>query len=289
MNIKTFKKKFTQELSKLYPSTEIDSFLFLLLEHILNFEKVDIVLKANQEISSTHQQFLNTALNRLKNEEPIQYIIGETSFYGLPFYVNKHTLIPRPETEELVDWVVNEAKSVKDNIQILDIGTGSGCIPISIAKTLTNATISSIDISEEALNVAKKNALHNKVAIHFYQVDILEQHALTPFFKKNELSVIVSNPPYVRMIEKNDMSANVLQNEPHLALFVSDENPLIFYDKIATEASKYLTKGGLLFLEINQYLAKETSDLLAYKGFKDIQIKKDIFGNDRMIMASNSS
>jgi len=191
-------------------------------------------------------------------------------------------LIPRTETEELVAWVLDEIKVFTNNkiteLSILDIGTGTGCIPISLAKNLTSLNISAIDISPEALLIARQNAILNKVTIEFIELDILNAESLP-----QEYDVIISNPPYVRELEKKEIKNNVLENEPHLALFVADENPLIFYNKIADLAKKQLSENGMLFFEINQYLGKETINMLVKKGFKNIQLKKDLFGNDRMI------
>ncbi|AOW18945.1 protein-(glutamine-N5) methyltransferase, release factor-specific [Polaribacter vadi] len=294
MVIKDFKNFFKNSLSEIYPTTEIDSFFFLLMEEYLDLQRIDTVLKPDFKIDEENLSILKNALARLQKEEPIQYIIGKTEFYGLPFLVDENTLIPRPETEELVEWILEEVGSWKfeagsemlevgndKSLSILDIGTGSGCIPISLAKNLSEVKISAIDVSVEALKIAKKNAALHKVAVNFLQVDILQTEKLPQKF-----DIIISNPPYVRELEKVEIQNNVLQNEPHLALFVSDKNPLIFYDKIADLAKNNLTQNGLLFFEINQYLGKETCDLLEDKGFKNISLKKDLFGNDRMIKAS---
>ncbi|MGY8908758.1 MAG: peptide chain release factor N(5)-glutamine methyltransferase [Flavobacteriales bacterium] len=294
MVIKDFKNFFKNSLFEIYPTTEIDSFFFLLMEEYLDLQRIDTVLKPDFKIDEENLSILKKALERLQNEEPIQYIIGKTEFYSLPFLVDENTLIPRPETEELVEWVLEEVGSWKlevgseklevgaeKSLSILDIGTGSGCIPISLAKNLSKVKISAIDVSVEALKIAKKNATLHNVSIDFFEVDILQAEKLPQKF-----NIIISNPPYVRELEKVEIQNNVLQNEPHLALFVSDKNPLIFYDKIADLAKNHLTKNGLLFFEINQYLGKETCDLLEHKGFKNISLKKDLFGNDRMIKAS---
>ena len=306
MVIKDFKNFFKNSLSEIYPTTEIDSFFFLLMEEYLDLQRIDTVLKPDFKIDEENLSILKKALARLQNEEPIQYIIGKTEFYGLPFLVDENTLIPRPETEELVEWVLEEVGSWKfeagsemlevgndKSLSILDIGTGSGCIPISLAKNLSEVKIAAIDVSVEALKIAKKNAALHKVSIDFFEVDILKMDSLNKMLKpvqhdniNYKFDIIISNPPYVRELEKVEIQNNVLQNEPHLALFVSDKNPLIFYDKIADLAKNNLTKNGLLFFEINQYLGKETCDLLERKGFKNINLKKDLFGNDRMIKAS---
>lgn len=282
MILKEFKTLFTDKLSKLYPQTEIDSFFFLLIEEYLGFERIDTVLKSAFEISQEQFNLLESATNKLQKEEPIQYILGKTEFYGLPFFVNEHVLIPRPETEELIEWIIEKvtSTSLSDQNNILDIGTGSGCIPITLKKKLSKANITSIDVSEIAIEVAIKNAELNNVEINFIHQNILNTSEL---HKKFDL--IVSNPPYVRELEKDEIKNNVLENEPHLALFVEDHNPLLFYDKIADLAKEFLLENGLLFFEINQYLAKETVELLEAKGYKNIELRKDLFGNDRMILA----
>ena len=293
MIVKQYRNYFNETLKTIYPITEIDSFFFLLFEEYLGFKRIDIVLKSDFKITKETLNLLQSATKQLEQEVPLQYIIGKTEFYGLPFVVNKHVLIPRPETEELVAWVVSESSRFKTfntstkqttdkkQLKILDIGTGSGCISISLKKQLPFAKISAIDISEEALSVAKKNAVLNNVDIHFILQDILKTVTLDQHY-----DIIISNPPYVRELEKKELKNNVLKNEPHVALFVENDNPLIFYAKIAELAKKYLNKNGLLFFEINQYLGTETIDLVNKKGLKNIQLKKDMFGNDRIVVAS---
>jgi len=287
MTLKEFKIIFSNELADVYPKTEINTFFFLLIEEKLNLQRVDTVLQPNFTILDDQLLELKNITKRLLKEEPIQYILGNTEFLGLPFQVNEHTLIPRPETEELVDWILNEVKKLQavsnKKIKILDIGTGTGCIPISLAKNLKNVEISAIDVSKEALKIANHNALLNSVNINFLEVDILKVDELPQQF-----DIIVSNPPYVRELEKTEIKNNVLQNEPHLALFVDDENPLIFYKKITDLAKQYLTTNGLLFFEINQYLGKETLEMIRLKGFQNTVLKKDLFNNDRMIKATLS-
>jgi release factor glutamine methyltransferase len=284
MILKEFRVYFTDALSEIYPKTEIDTFFFLLIEEKLNLQRVDTVMKPDFLITDAVISELKEIINRLKKEEPIQYILGNTEFYGLPFNVNENTLIPRPETEELVEWVLKEVAKLQnskvDKLSILDIGTGTGCIPISLAKNLKDVKISAIDISSEALKIAKQNAFLNNVAVSFLEMDILQTEELP-----QQYNIIVSNPPYVRELEKVEINNNVLENEPHLALFVDDDDPLIFYAKIADLAKQHLTKDGILFFEINQYLGKETIEMLKQKGFSNIELKKDLFGNDRMIKA----
>ena len=289
MNIKKFRDYFNKTLKKLYPTSEIDTFLFLLLEEYLNFKRIDVVLKSNFEISPEDLILLKSSTKLLEQEIPIQYILGKTEFYGFPFILNEHVLIPRPETEELISSILENVLKTRSfhtnanekQLKILDIGTGSGCIPISLKKSLPFAEITAIDVSNEALTIAKKNAVLNKVDINLTQQDILNTTSLNQLY-----DVIVSNPPYVRESEKKEIKNNVLNNEPHMALFVEDNNPLVFYNKIAELAKNHLTKNGTLFFEINQYLGKETVELIKLKGFNKIQLKKDIFGRDRIIIAS---
>jgi release factor glutamine methyltransferase len=280
MKIKALKFYFFESLKGIHDENEVESFFFMLTEYLHNLKRIDLALNPNFEISEAEVQKWEAIISELKTEKPIQYIIGETWFYDSKFFVNEHTLIPRPETEELVDWIVaNEKKSEKrEKLTILDIGTGTGCIPISLKKNIPNAEVSAIDVSEEALKVAQKNALENKVAINFILQNILETEDL-----KQQFDIIVSNPPYVRNLEKQEIKKNVLAFEPHLALFVEDTDALLFYRKIARLALKNLKPNGLLFFEINQYLGRETVELLENLGFKNIELKKDIYGNDRMI------
>ncbi|WP_159951166.1 peptide chain release factor N(5)-glutamine methyltransferase [Polaribacter septentrionalilitoris] len=288
MMLKEFKIFFSNELADVFPKTEVDTFFFLLIEQKLNLQRVDTVLQPDFIIVDDQLLEFKNIIKRLQKEEPIQYILGNTEFFGLPFQVNKHTLIPRPETEELVEWILSEVKQLQilsnHKLKILDIGTGTGCIPITLAKNLKNVEVSAIDVSKKALKIAQQNALLNNVEIHFLEVDILKANKLP-----QQYDIIVSNPPYVRELEKEEIKNNVLQNEPHLALFVDDNNPLIFYNKITDLAKKHLTTNGLLFFEINQYLGNETLEMIRQKRLQDIELKKDFFGNDRMLKASLST
>ena len=289
MNINKFRDYFNKTLKKLYPTSEIDTFLFLLLEEYLNFKRIDVVLKSNFKISPEDLILLKSSTKLLEQEIPIQYILGKTEFYGFPFILNEHVLIPRPETEELITSILEKVLKTKTfhtnakekQLKILDIGTGSGCIPISLKKSLPFAEITAIDVSNEALTIAKKNTVLNKVYINLTQQDILKTTSLNQLY-----DIIVSNPPYVRESEKKEIKNNVLNNEPHMALFVKDNNPLVFYNKIAELAKNHLSENGTLFFEINQYLGKETVELIKLKGFNKIQLKKDIFVRDRIIIAS---
>lgn len=290
MLLKNYKSTLLQELSTLYDEKEIESFFYIVLECFHNKKRIDLALNPEMEMDAMQLLRWETVLSDLKKQKPIQYILGETEFYGLPFLVNENTLIPRPETEELVEWILSNNLVIQksNNLKILDIGTGSGCIAISLAKNLPNAQVSAIDVSEKALSTAKKNAEINKVEVNFILKNILETNDLNELTIDNpqlttQFDIIVSNPPYVRNLEKQEIKPNVLEFEPHLALFVDDNDALLFYRKIAELAKKSLSENGKLYFEINQYLGKETVELLENLGFKNIELKKDIYGNDRML------
>ncbi len=279
------------EITSVYEENEAKSIVYLLVEHYLNLSKTDILLDYPINQSCDFQDIIH----RLKIQEPVQYIIGETEFYGRKFKVTPDTLIPRPETEELVQLTFKSCESRGEQLlignkkilnsqsplSILDMGTGSGCIAISLACELPNAQVYAYDISESALEIAKENAKINKANVLFEQVDILNlsPSSLSPF------SIIVSNPPYVMNAEKLKMEQNVLDYEPHLALFVEDSNPLIFYKAIAEFASKTLINQGLCIVEINQAFGLETAELFWNQGFRSVEVVKDMFGKDRMVKA----
>lgn len=279
MKIKEYKIKFIAELLPFYDEMEAESFFYLILENQRQLKRIDLALNIDLQFSEQEILILDAILDKLKLEIPIQYILGTTQFYGLEFNVNENVLIPRPETEELVEWIISSINVTKfKGIKILDIGTGSGCIAISLAKNIPDAEVSAIDISDKALAKAKENGDLNKVDVAFIQKNILESNDL-----EQQYDIIVSNPPYVRNLEKSEIKPNVLANEPHLALFVEDNDALIFYKKIAELGTKNLSSEGKLFFEINQYLGKETVELLKIMQFKNIELRKDIYGNDRMI------
>lgn len=278
--IKHYKSEFISQLTPLYDEGEAESFFYLILEEKHHLKRIDLALQLDLEFSESEIQGWNVILEQLKLELPIQYILGSTNFYGLKFEVNDKVLIPRPETEELVDWIIRDSFVLRNDStpKILDIGTGSGCIAIALAKNLPNAQVFAIDVSEEALATAKRNAEQNDVNITFIQKNILETTDL-----HQQFDIIVSNPPYVRNLEKAEIKKNVLEYEPHLALFVEDHDALIFYRKIGELAQRNLSKQGQLYFEINQYLGKEMMELLENLGFQNVELKKDIYGNDRMI------
>ncbi len=279
MQIRDLKSQFISALNSIYDEAEIDSFFYLILEQWHGKSRLDLALDPNFEISPEQLASWETIKMKLQQEVPIQYLLGNAHFYGFQFQVNENVLIPRQETEELIDWVVTTTENIS-GLTVLDIGTGSGCIAISLAKSLQNAKVSAMDISEEALKVAQSNASRLGVTVNFIQQNVLE---LNQFEQKYDL--IISNPPYVRDLEKFEIKKNVLAHEPHLALFVTDDNALIFYKKIGELAFQNLSTAGNLFFEINQYLGIETVDLLKNIGFTSVELRKDIYGNDRMIRA----
>ncbi len=304
MKIKQYKTHFIQALLSIYDLGEAESFFYLILEEKQQLKRIDLALNPDLTFSNAEIQLWNSILEQLQKEIPIQYLLGKTSFYGLDFEVNENVLIPRPETEELVEWIIQsqkvevrsgklemgsgklgEEQSAKlkreqqiRKINILDIGTGSGCIAIALAKNLPNAEVFAVDVSEKALATAQKNAIINEVNVTFLKKNILETDDL-----EQQFDLIVSNPPYVRELEKKEIKKNVLDNEPHLALFVDDNDALVFYRKIAELAQKNLSPKGQLFFEINQYLGKEMMELLEKMNFQNIELRQDIYGNDRMI------
>lgn len=279
MLLKEIKTIFHQELDALYPKEEVDSFFYSLIEHYLKLERFVLVVQPNLVITKVEEQPLFEALAELKTEKPLQYVLGVAHFMDLELKVNEHVLIPRPETEELVEWIISDCRAIHSrDLKILDIGTGSGCIAIALAKNLPNAKVYAMDISEETLEVAKANAELNTVEVECIQMDILNPKEI-----EHEFDIIVSNPPYVRELEKEEIKNNVKAYEPSIALFVPDEDALLFYRAIIVFAERYFSKKGNLYLEINQYLGKETKALLEAHNFSEIELRKDFFGNDRML------
>lgn len=278
-------------LEGVYPSQEIQSFFNILVAKYLSLSRIEIALNPKITISELDLELFYNAISQLKEQKPIQYIIGETEFYGLLFKVNENTLIPRPETEELVDWIVSEYTSNTNQVKplsIIDIGTGSGCIAISLAKNIQNSKVHAIDISSEAIKIAQENAVLNKVEIDFFETDILKLKSLSLGLnnEENKFDIIVSNPPYVLELEKESMQPNVLDFEPETALFVPDRDPLLFYRAISLLAKTALKIGGSLFFEINESFSHQMKVLLNKEGFKNIEIRKDIYNKDRMIKCS---
>ncbi|WP_231491815.1 peptide chain release factor N(5)-glutamine methyltransferase [Pedobacter sp. Leaf170] len=277
MNIKDLEKEYLQSLKDLYGAEEAKALFILSTSNIVKLTQSEILLKQDKVITVKQSDKLLKILEDLKMGKPIQHILGEAYFYNLPFRVNENVLVPRPETEELVGWIVTEVKQTKKSL--IDIGTGSGCIAVSLKKNLSHLDVSALDVSEKALTVAQENANLNQAEINFIEADILS------YTTSETYDIIVSNPPYIRELEKADMHQNVLEHEPHRALFVSNENPLIFYNAIADFALTNLNPNGYLFFEINEFLWAETLQILIDKQFKNIELRKDMQGKDRMIMA----
>ncbi len=272
-------KSFKLALKEIYPVHEISAIIELVFEHFYGFSKTDFILKAEKELSDSEVSILNEVLYRLKKHEPVQYILGESYFYNLKFFVKPGVLIPRQETEELVDWILKE-NTENQQLRILDIGTGSGCIAIVFAANFKNAEITAFDISDLALEIASQNAELNHVKVNFEKFDILKH---SENLDNKQFELIVSNPPYILEKEKILMQKNVLDFEPELALFVDDRNPFLFYQAIVDYSMNHLKSGGKLYFEINEAFGKEVEDLLIKSGFGHVYLKKDINDKDRMI------
>jgi len=273
-------KFFKDSLKNQYPANEITSFIKIIFEDLFNISQIKLISEKNLKLTSKQVNDLKQVTERLKYFEPLQYIIGFTEFYDLKFRVNKNVLIPRPETEELVDLIVKQYKNSSKQLKILDIGTGSGCIAISLAKNISNSNVTAIDIDEKVLKTASENAKINDAQLSVIELDIISEKN-TIFDKK--FDIIVSNPPYVLNSEKKLMQKNVLDYEPKKALFVENNNPLLFYDVIADFSRNNLTESGKLFFEINENYGNATIELLNKKGFNNIELVKDLNEKDRII------
>jgi len=286
ITIKDVFEDYREQINGVYDINETEAITLLVIAEVTGISRASIKAFPERELTIEQSGQIKNTLAELKTGKPIQYILGVTEFYGLPFKVNPYVLIPRPETEELVEWILySEGERLKvkgERLSLLDIGTGSGCIAISLKKNLAHAEVSAIDISEGALQTAKDNAVLNEVDVNFIQADILN---IKPSNESAQYNIIVSNPPYVTLDDKKQMHSNVTDFEPHTALFVPEHDPLIFYRAIADFALNNLIANGLLYFEINENLGKETVELLADKGFKNIALRKDMSGRDRMIKA----
>jgi protein-(glutamine-N5) methyltransferase, release factor-specific len=268
--------RYQKMLESIYPSEEAKEIIYRLAEHFWGINRPQLLLALDEDEDAALAEYIDACTERLLQHEPLQYVIGEVEFYGCRFKVSSSVLIPRPETEELVDIIVKEWK--EKSLRIIDFGTGSGCIPISLAKALPHSAVRSIDISGEALEIARENAQLNGVDVDFVQAD------MRAYSDSGSYDIIVSNPPYVMSSEKGQMRDNVLRHEPHLALFVEDVNPLEFYIPIAEFASRSLATDGVVYLEINQQLGLQTADLFRAKGMR-AEVRQDMFGVDRFIVA----
>ena len=268
---------FREELKNQFELSELYQILQITFTHYFSLEKADLILNKEDFFLESDFDKLKTIISELKTNKPLAQIIGEWEFFDLTFKVTESTLIPRPETEELVQLIIEENNNQKE-LSILDIGTGSGCIAISLKYHIANSLVAAYDISDAALSVASENANNNNVTVNFKKVDILNTDN-----QKINFDVIVSNPPYITKKEKKLMHENVLAFEPHLALFVDNETPLIFYISIANFAIEHLNKGGKLYFEINEYYGVEVKEMLQKKGFKKVNIVKDINDKDRIV------
>ena len=279
------RRHYASELEKIYSSNEANALIMILLEHYFGIDRVKIAMDPELRLSESELLTLHFAVKELLKNKPVQYIIGETEFCGLRFFVEEGVLIPRPETEELVNqlvsWSVSQLPSL--SFRVLDIGTGSGCIAISLAKLLKNSVVTAVDVSEKASEIAKKNAEANGVNVRFILDDILNPK--NPELIDNQYDIIVSNPPYVCESEKSEMRANVLDYEPSTALFVSDDDPLVFYKKILEFAQKTLKPNGEVWFEINERFGREMRNLCLDMGFKNVEIIKDFRGRERIVKA----
>lgn len=275
----TIREYIKSELKTIYSQGEISAITQLILDKRLNISIIDSLTYKFNNLSDEQLSILSQIIEKIKQKEPIQYVLSESEFYNLPFSVNNNVLIPRPETEELVEWIIESEKN--QNISLLDIGTGSGCIAISLSHNMPSANISAWDVSPQALEVAQQNAKLNNTKVSFALNDILMTQKSETLF-----DVIVSNPPYITEKEKEQMHNTVTDFEPHIALFVPNHNPLLFYKHIATFALKSLKDNGRLYFEIHRSYGQETMHMLAEKGFVNIELRKDMAGNDRMIRAT---
>ncbi len=276
-----------EKLHLIYDEREIRSFIHRILDSVCHWRTHDILLCKDKEISPNERQRIEDIVCRLQKQEPIQYILGETEFYGLSFNVNPEVLIPRPETEELVDLIIKEINATRGNrdgsVRVLDIGTGSGCIAVSLAKNIPDATVYAIDISPGALAIARQNAEKNQVDVSFVEHNIFNDfpEGILP----DTWDVIVSNPPYVALSEKQNMESNVLDYEPHTALFVPDNQPLLFYERIAEFGLDKLNGKGTIYVETNARYGNETSEIFLRKNYKEVSLYKDMAGKDRIVKA----
>ncbi len=278
MTVAELQKQFWDKLSKVYDEREARAITRMVLEEILELDTHKLSLERFRILTSHQHVLLSEILERLLTHEPVQYILGRADFFGLKFNVNRHVLIPRPETEELVDWIVSDFASRTSDLRILDIGTGSGCIPISLAHKFPSAFVEATDVSEDALEVAEENNRLNDTKVKFLKHDILNEDLLA-----NTYDIVISNPPYISLEEKTFMAENVLKFEPHLALFAPGEDSLIFYRRIAEKAFHALKPFGKLFFEINEAKGKEVIELMEGFGFTNIELRKDLSGKERMV------
>lgn len=269
-----------QAINGQYPDTEASAIAKAILTDVFQLSTTDLYASKDMNFSTNQAEKLEVIITRLRANEPLQYILGNCYFCGLDFHVEPGVLIPRPETVELVEWIISDRKDNDSLIRILDIGTGSGCISISLAKNLPKSEVHAWDISEDAIRIASGNAARLDANVRFRQTDVLGQVPTDTM-----MNVIVSNPPYITEAERIGMDANVTDWEPDTALFVPDNAPLLFYERISDIGKQILTPDGTLYFEINQRFGTETVDMLRKKGYRNVELRKDLSGNDRMIKA----
>lgn len=294
MKLGEAEKLISKEIGAIYDASESANITLLVLEDCTGFSRNEILVEKESELTNEQEKKIHNHIERLLTYEPIQYIMQKTWFYGMELFVDKNVLIPRPETEELVDWIVNDVRTsgkevfiksfneadVTKQLKILDIGTGSGCIALALKKTMPKAEVWGCDVSEEALNVARRNGSDLDIRVDFQGIDFLEeaQHKLLP-----TVDIIVSNPPYIPVAEKHEMKANVIAHEPHTALFVPDDDALAFYKAIIQFSKKRLFEGGSIYLEIHENLGEAVANLFRDAGYKNVELRKDMQEKDRMI------
>jgi release factor glutamine methyltransferase len=283
MKIREARKLIIAEIGELYHPSEASNIAQLVLEYVTHLPKVDWIKKEDQ-LNHSQKKELQEIIERLKQHEPVQYILKEAWFAGLKFYVDKSVLIPRPETDELVDWLVKDYSNEVKHLKILDVGTGSGCIAISIKKKLPATEIWACDVSDAALTVARMNADTHQAAIDFVALDFLDKDQRKQL---GNFDVIIANPPYVPQKDKNPMRKNVVDHEPHIALFVPDERPLVFYEMIADFGREHLHPGGAIYLEIHEEIGKQVVELFQQGYYPSVELRKDMEGKDRMVRIRN--
>jgi release factor glutamine methyltransferase len=298
MTIQEASRQLISDLSALYDKREATSIADMVMENLTGWKKIDLIIKKQDTLPEKQEELLKRYTGELISNRPVQYVLGEAWFYGMKFFVDENVLIPRPETEELVEWVLKEMGkgekrnteinpqtklAVKESLSVLDIGSGSGCIPIALKKELPDTEIYSCDISKNALRIARQNAGVHNANIHFFELDFLnkDQRAILP-----EFHILISNPPYIPLKEKSSLGLNITGYEPRLALFVPDDSPLIFYEAIADFAKEKIAETGSIFVEIHEDFSASVKKLFSFKGFSTIEIKKDLQGKERMLKAT---
>ena len=275
-----------EKLAGFYDENELNSFIFIMFEEYAGLSKTDIVLKADESLEEEAMQSITAAVDRLGKYEPIQHILGHTEFYSLPIKSDARAMIPRPETEELVDWIIKENDDKEPGI--LDVGTGSGCIALALQSAIPGARVWAVDISQDALTLAKENSLVNKLDIRLVKADVLNWRSEKQLLSLPNFDIIVSNPPYIERRLSSEMADNVLKYEPHEALFVDDGHAMVFYEAIIDIATEKLNPAGVLYFEISEREGEHVVELLERKGFENIELKKDLPGKDRMVKSVRS-